>query len=53
MKIIKPYANIVFYDNGNLESCLLYESITIGEDNCKGDGLISFFIDGKLKSCMK
>ncbi|MBP1749966.1 MAG: hypothetical protein H6Q52_2505 [Deltaproteobacteria bacterium] len=42
-----------FYDNGNLESCMLARSTTIGENKCDQVGLISFYPDGKLKSCMK
>lgn len=45
----------IFYENyyGNLESCVLYEPVTIADSKCKQDGLISFYIDGKLKSCVK
>jgi hypothetical protein len=42
-----------FYDNGILESCMLSKPTTIGENKCDQLGLIYFYPDGKLKSCMK
>ena len=45
--------SVSFYNNGNLESCMLSRATTIGENKCDPVGLISFYPDGKLKSCMK
>jgi hypothetical protein len=45
--------SVSFYNNGNLESCMLSRATTIGENKCDPVGLISFYSDGKLKSCMK
>jgi hypothetical protein len=45
--------SVSFYNNGNLESCMLSRATTIGENRCDPVGLISFYPDGKLKSCMK
>lgn len=42
-----------FYDNGALESCSLSKPTTVGENKCDQVGLIHFYPDGKLKSCMK
>ena len=42
-----------FYDNGALESCRLSKPTTVGENKCDQVGLIYFYPDGKLKSCMK
>ena len=34
-------------------SCVLSTSATIAGNKCKEEGLIPFYIDGKLKSCVK
>ena len=44
---------VSFYANGVLESCVLSKPTTIDENKCDQLGLIYFYPDGRLKSCMK
>ncbi len=44
---------VSFYENGNLESCVLAAEASIDENTCKEGGLIYFYINGQLKSCVK
>ena len=54
--------DVVLHNNGSLKSCQLKDDYDANNIRCKNggsvsfykpDGLISFYIDGKLKSCMK
>lgn len=49
----KSGGRISFYENGTLESCVLYEGVSLSNTNCKPDNSITFYFDGNLRSCTK
>jgi hypothetical protein len=45
-------ANVIFYNDGSLQSCRLKSDYDVNSIQCKKDGPVSFYGNGNLESCV-